>query len=136
MEPAGDLDDGAFDLCRIVGKPASGCRVGEGLEMCLDGAYLRDVSMDRAFDVLCDRMGLVERELARELEMERGLDAVVGVDQLQVVELAHLRDRHRSRSHPLAELAVREARLDVDDDVARGSTRCTASSTRSAAACP
>ena len=135
--PAGDLDDRAFDLGRVVCEPAPGRRVGERLEVRLHGAHLRDVPVDRPLDLLRDRVGLVEREVARELQVQRRLDPVVGVDQRQVVELADVRDGHRGRPHPLAELAVGDASARRGRRCrCPGRTRCTAASTRSAAACP
>ena len=68
--------------------------------------------------VLRDRMRVGEREVAGQLQVERHLGSVDGVDQRQVVELAHVGDGHRRRLDALADLRLRRRRLDVDDDVA------------------
>ena len=75
------------------------------------------LSEDRGLDLLRDVVRLVEREVARQLEVERDLDAPVDVENHEVVDLAHVRDRERRREHTLADRHRRPARLDVDDDV-------------------
>ena len=65
-------------------------------------------------------MRLVERELARQLEVERDVEAVGKLDHGQVVDLADARDRHRGLAHALAQRRLGPGRLDVDDDVASG----------------
>ena len=56
-------------------------------------------------------------KVARKLQVQGDLDAAVDVEDLEVVDLAHARDRERGGEHPLAESAGALARLDVDDDV-------------------
>ena len=56
-------------------------------------------------------------EVARELQVERDLDAPVDVEHRQVVDLAHVRDGERGGEDAFANPAVAAARLDVDDDV-------------------
>ena len=75
---------------------------------------------DRALDLLGDVVRALEREVAGELEMERDLEPSVDLEDAEVVDLPHLRDAERGRQHALAELGVRLARLDVDDDVGVG----------------
>ena len=73
---------------------------------------------DRALDLLGDRVRLVEREVARQLQVERDVEAVRELDHGEVVDLAHPRDRHRRLAHPLAQRRLGAGGLDVDDDVA------------------
>ena len=66
--------------------------------------------------LLGDRVRLLERQLARQLHVQRELRPPVDVDQRDVVHLAHARDGDRRGVHALAQRLVGE-RLDVDDDV-------------------
>ena len=109
---------------------------GERLEVRLHAPDLRDVQRDRGLDLLGDVVRLVERKIARELEVERDLDPPVDVEHREVVDLAHVRDRQRGGEHSLAQRPVAAARLDVDDDVDPGERLEQRLSTRSAAACP
>ena len=63
---------------------------------------LGDSVDDRALDLFGDRVRLVERELARQLEVERHVDTIWQLDHGQVVNLADARDRHGRLPHPLA----------------------------------
>ena len=99
--------------------------------MRLHGADGRHGREDRPLDVLGARMGLGEGKVVGELQVERDLDAVRGVDQDDVVDLAHVGDRRGRGPHALAQggVVVGE-RLDVDDDVDPGRERSSARSTR------
>ena len=46
------------------------------------------------------------------------MEAVLELDHGEVVDLPHLRHRHRRLPHPLAQGRLGACRLDVDDDVA------------------
>ena len=116
----GRLADESLDLGRIVVRLAAGCRLGERLEMALDVDDLGHPVDDRPLDLLGDRVRLVERQLARQLEVERDVEAVGQLDHRQVVDLADARDRHRRLAHPLAQCRLDTGGLDVDDDVAAG----------------
>ena len=63
-------------------------------------------------------MRLLEREVARELEVERDLVRIAEVDDADVVHLAHARDAERRHRRALAERLLARLGLDVDDDVA------------------
>ena len=65
-------------------------------------------------------MRLVERKIARQLEMERDLDPPVDIEDLEVVKLADLRHRQRGGEHTLAQRPGALARFDVDDDIDPG----------------
>ena len=87
--------------------------------MCLDSVDLGQRLPDRGFDRRRDAMSLLERELARQLEVQRHLDALADAQDGDVVDLAHRRDRERRGQSLLPESLVgRRLRLDVDDDVA------------------
>ena len=60
---------------------------------------------------------LLELEVARELQVQRDLDAPVHVEHREVVDLANVGDAERGRERPLADAALAAARLHVDDDV-------------------
>ena len=102
--------------------------------MGLHALDLRDLRVFRCFDLLRDVVRLVEREVARKLQVERDFDAAVHVEDLEVVDLAHVRHGERGSEDALAEDAGTLARFDVDDDVDPREAPCNASSTRSAAA--
>ena len=72
---ARDRFDGPLDLGGVVADDAAGGRLGERLEMGVDGRHLRRGAMDLVLDLLGDRVRLGEREVAGELEVERRLDA-------------------------------------------------------------
>ena len=79
---------------------------------------LRNCALDRPLDLLGDRVRLLERELARQLEVERELGAAVDGDDRDVVHLANARDVERRGMRALAHVGVGGLdRLDVDDDV-------------------
>ena len=65
-------------------------------------------------------MCAVERELAGQLEVKRGLERAVDVKHGQVVDFAHMPDGERCRKHALADHAVASSRLDVNDHVDSG----------------
>ena len=80
-------------------------------------------------------MRVLERKVARQLQVQRHLGAAFDVEHVDVVDLAHARDAERRGLRAVAD-ARRLLRLDVHDDVAARQRRSTASSTLSAAAWP
>ena len=96
-------------------SPAPASR--ERLEVGLHRRDLRDGADDRALDLLGDVMRLVEREVARELQVERDLGVAPERDDAQIVDLTHA----AARSSRLRARGP-ERRL-----VARGSTWTTTS---------
>ena len=101
----------------VDGDLLSGRRLFQRLDMRLDGPHLGHLSEDRGLDALRDVVCLVEREGARELQVQRDLDAPVDVEHREVVDLAHVRDRERRREARVRGSHRRPTRLDVDDDV-------------------
>ena len=85
--------------------------------MCLDADDLRHLRADRRLDLLRDVVRLIERKLARQLQVERDLDAPVDVEDLEIVELSHVRDGERGGENAFAECPGAVTRLDVDYDV-------------------
>ncbi len=85
--------------------------------MRLHGRDLGHFAEDRLLHLLGDVVRAVERKVAGQLEMEGDLDAFPDLEQDEVVHLSHLRDGHCGRENPLTNVAVRSARLDVNDDV-------------------
>ena len=77
--------------------------------MRLHRRHLRHVVQDRPLDLLRDRVRLLEREVARQLQMERELGARVERHRADVVHLAHARAR-RARRRARARAAPRPAR--------------------------
>ena len=74
--------------------------------------------LDRALDLLGDRVRLLEGEIAGQLQMERELGSAVDRDDGDVVHLADARNVERRGVRALAHVGVGGAdRLDVDDDV-------------------
>jgi hypothetical protein len=69
-------------------------------------------------------MGVLEREGARQLEMERELAAAVHERDLHVVDLPHAAHGERRARDPLAQGARAREGLDVDDHVALGHGAC------------
>ena len=130
---ADDALDGRRAVCLDLARFA---HLGERLEVRLDTRDLRHRGADRRLELLGDRMRLLERQFARQLDVQRELGAAVDVDEREVVHLAHLPHGERGRVRTLAQVGGSCERLDVHDDVASGSARSTAASTASAAACP
>jgi hypothetical protein len=62
-------------------------------------------------------VGVLQGQLARQLEVEPDLDAAVDRHHPHVVHLAHPRDGQRRCVHPVAQRRF-GSRLDVDDHVA------------------
>ena len=98
---------------------AAGAGLGERLEVRLDGRHLRDRAPDLPLDLVGDGVGLLEREIAGQLEMQGHLCAVVGSQHRQVVDLAHPRDTLRRSEDAFAQHGLAALGLDVDDDVAQ-----------------
>ena len=63
---------------------------------------------------------IVERQVARQFQVQGDLDTVVELEHRQVVHLAHARHRRRGGPHALAQYALFLAGLDVDDRVGPG----------------
>ena len=116
--PPAALLDGRLELGRV--HHLARVRLGERLEMGLHGGDLGDGLADRALDLLGDLVRLVERQIARELEVQRELARAAERDDAEVVDLADVRHGQRRRVRALAERGVRPAGLDMDDDVAAG----------------
>ena len=76
-----------------------------------------------------------ERQLARQLHVQRQLVAVGQLHHAHVVDLAHLGSAQRRGGGALAQVPGRLGRLDVDDDVGPGSDSSTTRATSSAIAC-
>ena len=95
----------------------AGRRLPKRLEVRLHAPDLGNVRTDRRLDLLGDVVRLVERKIARKLQVERDLDAPVDLEDLEVVDLAHLRNGERGGEDALADRAGALARLDVNDDV-------------------
>ena len=72
---------------------------------------------DQGLEPLDHAVRLGERELARQLHVQRQLVALGQVHHAHVVDLAHLGHARRGRRGQLAQVAGRLARLDVDDHV-------------------
>ena len=89
----------------------------ERLEMRLHRADLGDGAHDLALDLLRDLVRLLEREVARQLQVERELRVPVERDDAEVVDLPHARHAQRRGVGALAQRRVALPRLDVDDDV-------------------
>ena len=81
---------------------------------------LGDCRENRALDLLGDVVRPFELEIARELQVERDLDATVHLEDDQVVDLAHLRNTQGRRQSTLTDLRIRAPRLHVHDDVGMG----------------
>ena len=75
--------------------------------MRLDVIDLRQRLADRGLDARRDAVGLLERELAGELEVERHLGAVANAEHGDVVDLTHRRDLERRGEGLLSEGRVR-----------------------------
>ena len=86
------------------------------LEMGLDDVEVGHGPADRGLEVLGGVVGLGESHPARKLDVQRQLGAAVDLDQPDVVDLAHRRDRGRCRMDAFAKV-IHVSRLDVDDDV-------------------
>src|SRR5262249_32374385 len=82
----------------------------------LDARDLGDGRPDRRLELLRHLVRLVERQGARELDVQRKLLAAVDVDERDVVHLANRGNRDRRRVRALAQIAHVD-RLDVDYDV-------------------
>ena len=114
---AGDLADDPLDIGAVDCDLPAGRRLCERLEMGLHRVHLGDRGADRALHPLRDRVRLLERQVAGQLEVERDLGPSVHLDEREVVDLAHARHGERCGVRALAHVLVVE-RLDVDDDVA------------------
>ena len=97
---------------------------------------LGDCRENRALDLLGDVVRPFELEIARELQVERDLDATVHLEDDQVVDLAHLRNTQGRRQSTLTDLRIRAPRLHVHDDVGVGKPLAHRVLDRSAAAWP
>src|SRR5581483_2296075 len=80
---AGDVANDARHGRAVVGDlvragPRTGDLLRQRLQVRLDGGDLRDRGADRELDLLGDLMGLVEREVAGELDVERDLGSASG----------------------------------------------------------
>ena len=118
--------------CRLGRVP--GRFLGERLEVRLHGGDLGHRLEDRALDLLGDLVRLLEREVARQLEVERELGAGADGEHAHVVHLAHARNAERSRVRALAHGGVVAVGSTWTTTSASGSADCTARSTASAAA--
>ena len=135
-----DAELGADDAAHgrgVAGDLVARGFLAERLEMRLHRRHLRNRSLDRSLDLLGDRVRLLEREVARELEVERELGAAVDRDDRDVVHLAHARDVERRGVRALAHVGIGgSAGSTWTTTSASGSADCTARSTASAAAWP
>jgi class 3 adenylate cyclase/tetratricopeptide (TPR) repeat protein len=75
---------------------------------------------NRALDLLGDPVRVLEAQPARQLEMERDLDAAAHVQHGEVMDLAHVRHPERGSEHALPKALLGPSRLDVDNDVGVG----------------
>ena len=115
----------------------AGSHLGERLEVGLHRGDLGDGVDDRPLDLLGDLVGLVERQVAGQLQVERELDVTSERDDAEVVDLAHPRDatsrlRARGRAAPPRRLPARRGRRRR----CPGSASSSSASTRSATAWP
>ena len=115
----GRLAHDPLDRGRVERLLLPGRRLGERLEVRLHRVDLGRRGADRLLDLLGHLVRGLERHLARQLEVQRQLEAAGDVDERKVVDLAHARHRQRRRVRALADARVLE-RLDVDDDVTAG----------------
>ena len=88
------LDDAAHGRC-VAGHLGARGLLAERLEMRLHRRHLGNGPLDRPLDLLSDRVRLLEREPAGELEMERQLGAALDRENRDVVHLAHARHVER-----------------------------------------
>src|SRR5215470_7545650 len=92
LRPRDLPDDPTHDLLTALphlgGRPA----LRQRLEVRLDALDLRHRRANRRLEALGDRMGLLQRQLSGQLHVERELAVPVDVDQLDVVDLADVRD--------------------------------------------
>ena len=95
-------DDG---LRRRRAPRCAALRLGQRLEMRLHAGDLGHGGTDRRLELLGDRVRLVERQLARQLDVQRELGVAVDVDERDVVHLADVRDRERRCVRTLAHVA-------------------------------
>ena len=93
--------------------------LGQRLEVRLHGVELRHGGEDRVLELLGHVVRCLEGHVARQLQMQRQLEASPEVDEGEVVDLAYPRHGQRGRVGALAHARILE-RLDVDDDVAAG----------------
>ena len=96
-------DDDALDLGGVVVPAAGRGRLGERLEVGLHVDDLGHRAEDRPLDLLGDRVRLVERKLAGQLEVERHVDAVAAsitdrlwISRTRETDIAASRTRSRS----------------------------------------
>ena len=94
--------------------------LGERLEVGLHRGDLGDGVDDRPLDLFGNLVGLVERQVAGQLQMEGELDVASERDDAEVVDLADPRDGHRGCERAVSQRDLVGSRLDVDDDVAAG----------------
>ena len=100
-----------------ISTSSPGGRLADRLEVRLHGSHLRDGCEDRRLHVLGDLVCALERQIARQLEMERDLEAPIDLDRRQIVDLADMGDGESGGEHALAECRLLALRLDVNDDV-------------------
>ena len=91
---------------------------------------------DRALDLLGDLVRLLERQVARQLQVERDSVRPAERDDVEVVDLAHARDAERRSVRALAQRRLVSSGSTWTTTSLPGSARSSAASTRSAAACP
>ena len=115
--PARRLAHDPLDRGRVDALLARLRRLGERLEVRLHRVDLGRRGEDRVLELLGDVVRLLERHLARQLEVQRELEPAADVDEREVVDLAHARHGQRGGVRALAHARILE-RLDVHDDVA------------------
>ena len=87
--------------------------------MRLHAVHLRHRGAHRTLELLGDVVRSLERDVTRELQVQRELGATVDLQEREVVHLADARDRDRGGVRTLPDACILQ-RLDVDDDVAPG----------------
>ena len=99
------------------GGPPSRRFLGERLEVRLHRGDLGHRVEDRALDLLGNIVRLLEREIARELQVQRKLVSGADREHAHVVHLADARHTECSREGALAYRGVALHRLHVHDDI-------------------
>ena len=112
------LDDLPVALHIGVERRGVEAHLWQRLQVHLHRVELGHRGQDRLLDLLGHGVRRVERHVARQLEVQRQLEAAVDVKHRHVVDLPHVRDVVRGRARPLAHINVLVGeRLDVDDDI-------------------